>query len=195
MAALINGCIFLFLLRTPRLSSLLLYMLNVTIMRADLFGMIYILSPSVLGLWLLGGGGDFNVVFNAFECLGTFPPLLPSIEFVEMICNCGLCETSFLFIGSTYTWCGPSSPHILKRLDRILVNPPWNAHFHTTFVEHLHWTLFDYLPLLLSAFFLIPPDVMVFVSKIFGSIIILFWTLSRILGTLLLMVMVCILCF
>lgn len=82
------------------------------------------------------------MILNTSEYLGTVPPLFPSTDFVNMICDTP-------FIGSIYTWCCLSSPPIVKRVDN--VNPLWNVHFHTIFVEHLYRALSDHSPLLISS--------------------------------------------
>lgn len=78
------------------------------------------------------------VVLSASECCGTVPALLPCSDFANMVLI-GLCDIPF--IGS------PTSPHILKHLDRVLVNP-----FGMIFSILPLWNIF------IALFVLMPPS-------------------------------------
>ncbi|XP_073273383.1 uncharacterized protein [Primulina huaijiensis] len=77
------------------------------------------------GPWLVGG--DFNVVINSSECLGS--------------------SVDAGFEGSSFTW---TNKTIWKRLDRVFVSVDWCDHFHSIRVEHLIRTVSDHCPLFVS---------------------------------------------
>ncbi|XP_075479019.1 uncharacterized protein LOC142519889 [Primulina tabacum] len=90
------------------------------------------------GPWLVGG--DFNVVRNASECLGSSDGrLLPMEEFNHFILDSGLVDAGFE--GSSFTW---TNKTIWKRLDRVFVSVDWGDHFHSIRVEHLCRTVSDH---------------------------------------------------
>ncbi|XP_073026667.1 uncharacterized protein [Primulina eburnea] len=96
------------------------------------------------GPWLVGG--DFNVVRNSSECLGSSGGrLLPMEEFNHFILDSGLVDASFE--GSSFTW---TNKTIWKRLDRVFVSVDWGDHFHSIRVEHLIRTVSDHCPLFVS---------------------------------------------
>ncbi|XP_073031339.1 uncharacterized protein [Primulina eburnea] len=97
------------------------------------------------GPWLVGG--DFNVVRDASECLGTSGGRsLPMEEFNDFILQSGLVDAGFE--GSSFTWTNKS---IWKRLDRVFVSVDWGDHFHSIRIQHLPRTVSDHCPLLASA--------------------------------------------
>ncbi|XP_073037146.1 uncharacterized protein [Primulina eburnea] len=96
------------------------------------------------GPWLVGG--DFNVVRNSSECLGSSGGrLLPMEEFNHFILDSGLVDAGFE--GSSFTW---TNKTIWKRLDRVFVSVDWGDHFHSIRVEHLIRTVSDHCPLFVS---------------------------------------------
>ncbi|XP_073024477.1 uncharacterized protein [Primulina eburnea] len=96
------------------------------------------------GPWLVGG--DFNVVRNSSECLGSSGGrLLPMEEFNHFILDSGLVDAGFE--GSSFTW---TNKTIWKRLDRVFVYVDWGDHFHSIRVEHLIRTVSDHCPLFVS---------------------------------------------
>ncbi|XP_075489728.1 uncharacterized protein LOC142528576 [Primulina tabacum] len=96
------------------------------------------------GPWLVGG--DFNVVRNSSECLGSSGGrLLPMEEFNQFILDSGLVDAGFE--GSSFTW---TNKTIWKRLDRVFVSVDWGDHFHSIRVEHLIRTVSDHCPLFVS---------------------------------------------
>ncbi|XP_073137117.1 uncharacterized protein [Henckelia pumila] len=95
--------------------------------------------------WLVGG--DFNVVRDASECLGSSGGRqLPMDEFNHFVLESALVDTGFE--GSSFTWTNKS---IWKRLDRVFVSVDWGDHFNSIRVEHLSRTVSDHCPLLVSA--------------------------------------------
>ncbi|XP_073051340.1 uncharacterized protein [Primulina eburnea] len=114
------------------------------IWRRDLWASLLLVKP-VLGPWLVGG--DFNVVRDASECLGSRGGrLLPMEEFNTFILDSGLSDAGFE--GSSVTW---TNKTIWKRLDRVLVSVDWGDHFSSIRVEHLARTVSDHCPLLVTA--------------------------------------------
>ncbi|XP_073037090.1 uncharacterized protein [Primulina eburnea] len=95
----------------------------------------------------LAGWGDFNVIRDASECLGSRGGrLLPMEEFNTFILDSGLIDAGFE--GSSFTW---TNKTIWKRLDRVLVSVDWGDHFSSIRVEHLARTVSDHCPLLVTA--------------------------------------------
>ncbi|XP_075496416.1 uncharacterized protein LOC142533498 [Primulina tabacum] len=91
--------------------------------RRQLWNSLHQVKPAQ-GPWLVGG--DFNVVRNSSECLGS---------------------SDAGFEGSTFTW---TNKTIWKRLDRVFVSVDWGDHFHSIRVEHLIRTVSDHCPLFVS---------------------------------------------
>ncbi|XP_073062068.1 uncharacterized protein [Primulina eburnea] len=114
------------------------------VQRRDLWASLLLVKP-VLGPWLVGG--DFNVVRDASECLGSRGGrLLPMEEFNTFILDSGLIDAGFE--GSSFTW---TNKTIWKRLDRVLVSIDWGDHFSSIRFEHLARTVSDHCPLLVTA--------------------------------------------
>ncbi|XP_073015629.1 uncharacterized protein [Primulina eburnea] len=114
------------------------------VQRRDLWASLLLVKP-VLGPWLVGG--DFNVVRDASECLGSRGGrFLPMEEFNTFILDSGLIDAGFE--GSSFTW---TNKTIWKRLDRVLVSVDWGDHFSSIRVEHLARTVSDHCPLLVTA--------------------------------------------
>ncbi|XP_073037138.1 uncharacterized protein [Primulina eburnea] len=112
--------------------------------RRDLWSSLIQVKPA-LGPWLVGG--DFNVVRDASECLGTRGGRpLPMEEFNTFILDSGLVDAGFE--GSSFTW---TNKTIWKRLDRVMVSVDWGDHFSSIRVEHLPRTVSDHCPLLITA--------------------------------------------
>ncbi|XP_075515658.1 uncharacterized protein LOC142550321 [Primulina tabacum] len=112
--------------------------------RRDLWHSLLLVRP-VQGHWLVGG--DFNVVRDASECLGTHGGrLLPMDEFNTFILDSGLVDAGFE--RSLFTW---TNKIIWKRLDRVMVSVDWCDHFSSIQVEHLSRALSDHCPLLMTA--------------------------------------------
>ncbi|XP_073283696.1 uncharacterized protein, partial [Primulina huaijiensis] len=112
--------------------------------RRDLWSSLLHVKP-ILGPWLVGG--DFNVVRDASECLGTRGGrLLPMEEFNTFIMDSGLIDAGFE--GSSFTW---TNKTIWKRLDRVMVSVDWGDHFSSIRVEHLPRTVSDHCPLFVTA--------------------------------------------
>ncbi|XP_075104559.1 uncharacterized protein LOC142178601 [Nicotiana tabacum] len=99
--------------------------------------------------WLVGG--DFNVVMYEGEKIGGLPVHPPEYDdFAFCVNSSGLFDLGYK--GSPFTW-GNGSPNIeciFKRLDKILVNLPFQNVLPTIEVEHLIRTRSDHAPLLLS---------------------------------------------
>ncbi|XP_075494918.1 uncharacterized protein LOC142532527 [Primulina tabacum] len=96
------------------------------------------------GPWLVGG--DFNVVRNASDCLGSSGGrLLPMEEFNHFILDSGIVDAGFE--GSSFTW---TDKIIWKHLDRVSVSVDWGDHFHSIRVKHLCRTVSDHCPLFVS---------------------------------------------
>ncbi|XP_073133406.1 uncharacterized protein [Henckelia pumila] len=114
------------------------------ILRCDLWASLLQVKP-VGGPWLVGG--DFNVVRDASECLGSSGGRqLPMDEFNHFVLESALVDAGFE--GSSFTWTNKS---IWKRLDRVFVYVDWGDHFNSIRVEHLSRTVSDHCPLLVSA--------------------------------------------
>ncbi|XP_070057420.1 uncharacterized protein [Nicotiana tomentosiformis] len=99
--------------------------------------------------WLVGG--DFNVLLSEEEKIGGLPVCPPEYEeFVFCVNSCELFDTGYK--GSPLTWWNgrPNAEYILKRLDRIFVNSPFQSLFPTTEVEHLIRTGSDHAPLFMT---------------------------------------------
>ncbi|XP_073137349.1 uncharacterized protein [Henckelia pumila] len=113
-------------------------------LRRDLWASLLQVKP-VGGPWLVGG--DFNVVRDASECLGSSGGRqLPMDEFNHFVLESALVDAGFE--GSSFTWTNKS---IWKRLDRVFVSVDWGDHFNSIRVEHLSRTVSDHCPLLVSA--------------------------------------------
>ncbi|XP_073133701.1 uncharacterized protein [Henckelia pumila] len=112
--------------------------------RRDLWASLLQVKPDS-GPWLFGG--DFNVVRDASECLGSSGGRqLPMDEFNDFILESALVDAGFE--GSSFTW---TNRNIWKRLDRVFVSVDWGDHFHSIRVEHLSRTVLDHCHLLVSA--------------------------------------------
>ncbi|XP_070031882.1 uncharacterized protein [Nicotiana tomentosiformis] len=99
--------------------------------------------------WVVGG--DFNVVFSEEEKIGgllVYP--LEYEDFAFCVNSCGMFDTGYK--GSPFTWWNgrPTADYIFKRLDRILVNTPFQTLSSSTEEEHLIRTGSDHAPLLMS---------------------------------------------
>ncbi|XP_070054785.1 uncharacterized protein [Nicotiana tomentosiformis] len=99
--------------------------------------------------WMVGG--EFNVVMHEDEKIGgllVYPPEYD--EFAFCVNSSGLFYLGYN--GNPFPLCNGRSDLecIFKRLDRILVNRPFQNVFPTFEVEHLIRTGFDHDPLLLS---------------------------------------------
>ncbi|XP_073139140.1 uncharacterized protein [Henckelia pumila] len=112
--------------------------------RRDLWASLLQVKPDS-GPWLVGG--DFNIVRDASECLGSSGGRqLPMDEFNDFILESALVDAGFE--GSSFTW---TNRTIWKRLDRVFVSVDWGDHFHSIRVGHLSRTVSDHCPLLVSA--------------------------------------------
>ncbi|XP_075103611.1 uncharacterized protein LOC142178181 [Nicotiana tabacum] len=99
--------------------------------------------------WLVGG--DFNVLLNEEEKIGGLPVYPPEYEDFDFCVNsCELFDTSYK--GSPFTWWNgrPNAECIFKRLDKIIVNSPFQSLFPTTEVKHLIRTGSDHAPLFMT---------------------------------------------
>ncbi|XP_075496425.1 uncharacterized protein LOC142533502 [Primulina tabacum] len=95
--------------------------------RRDLWHSLLLVRP-VQGPWLVGG--DFNVIRDASECLGTHGGrLLPMDEFNTFILDSGLVDAGF---------------------EGVMVSVDWCDHFNSIRVEHLSRALSDHCPLLVT---------------------------------------------
>ncbi|XP_073042103.1 uncharacterized protein [Primulina eburnea] len=111
--------------------------------RRDLWASLLQIKPD-MGPWLVGG--DFNIVRDSSECLGSSGGRrLPMDEFNDFILQSGLVDAGFE--GSSFTW---TNKTIWKRLDRVFVSTDWCDHFHSIRVQHLPRTVSDHSPLLIS---------------------------------------------
>ncbi|XP_075084826.1 uncharacterized protein LOC107774618 [Nicotiana tabacum] len=120
-----------------------------TMERLELWDHFYYLASDMELPWLLGG--DFNVVLHEDEKIGGLPVHPPEYEdFAFYVNSCGLFEQGYK--GSPFTWWnGRSNAEcILKRLDRIFVNLPFQNMFQTIEVEHLIRTGSYHAPLLMT---------------------------------------------
>ncbi|XP_073151787.1 uncharacterized protein [Henckelia pumila] len=96
---------------------------------------------------VLGLLGDFNVVRDASECLGSSGGRqLPMDELNSFVLESTLVDAGFE--GSSFTW---TNKTIWNRLDRVFVSVDWGDHFNSIRVEHLGRTISDHCPLLVSA--------------------------------------------
>ncbi|XP_073051331.1 uncharacterized protein [Primulina eburnea] len=115
----------------------------------DLWASLLLVKP-VLGPWLVGG--DFNVIRDVSECLGSRGGrLLPMEEFKTFILDSGLIDAGFE--GSSFTW---TNKTIWKRLDRVLVSVDWGDHFSSIRVELLARPVSNHCPLLVTAHVFLP---------------------------------------
>ncbi|XP_070031978.1 uncharacterized protein [Nicotiana tomentosiformis] len=115
----------------------------------ELWDHFYYLASDMELPWLLGG--DFNVVLHEDEKIGGLPVHPPEYEdFAFYENSCSLFEQGYK--GSPFTWWnGRSNAEcILKRLDRIFVNLPFQNMFQTIEVEHLIRTGSYHAPLLMT---------------------------------------------
>ncbi|XP_075080450.1 uncharacterized protein LOC107802319 [Nicotiana tabacum] len=95
--------------------------------------------------------GDFNVVLREKEKIGGLPVYPSEYEdFAFYVNSCGLFDLGYK--GSPFTWWNgrPNEECIFKRLDKILVNMPFQSLFPTIEVEQLIRTGSDHAPLLMS---------------------------------------------
>nr|XP_016481434.1 PREDICTED: uncharacterized protein LOC107802438 [Nicotiana tabacum] len=117
--------------------------------RLELWDNLYYLASDMELPWVVGG--DFNVVLNEEEKIGGLPVYPQEYkDFAFCINSCGLFDNGYK--GSPFTWWNgrPNAECLFKRLDRILVNMPFQTLFPTTEVEHLIRTGSDHVPLLMS---------------------------------------------
>uniref|UniRef100_A0A1U7Y9B7 Uncharacterized protein LOC104245743 n=1 Tax=Nicotiana sylvestris TaxID=4096 RepID=A0A1U7Y9B7_NICSY len=117
--------------------------------RLELWDSLYCLASDMELPWLVGG--DFNVVLGKEEKIGGLPVYPPEYEdFAFCVNSCELFDLGFK--GSPFTWWNgrPNEECIFKRLDRIMVNMPFQTLFPTIEIEHLIRTGSDHAPLLLS---------------------------------------------
>ncbi|XP_075076623.1 uncharacterized protein LOC142163253 [Nicotiana tabacum] len=99
--------------------------------------------------WLVGG--DFYVILHEDEKIGGLPIHPPKYDdFAFFVNSCGLFDQGYK--GSPFTWWNGRSniECIFKRLDRILVNLPFQNMMLTIEVEHLISTGSDHAPLLIT---------------------------------------------
>ncbi|XP_060212152.1 uncharacterized protein LOC132639745 [Lycium barbarum] len=118
--------------------------------RRELWDNIYSLANDMSLPWLVGGGG-FNVILSEEKKIGGFP-VDPSEcdDFAFYVNSSELFDMGFK--GSPYTWWNGRAAEgdcILKRLDRILVNIPFQNSFPNIEVEHLTKIGSDHSPMVL----------------------------------------------
>ncbi|XP_060182357.1 uncharacterized protein LOC132612025 [Lycium barbarum] len=117
--------------------------------RISLWDSLYSLTDQMELPWLVGG--DFNVIMNEDEKIGSLPVSPDEYEdFAFCINSCELFDINYK--GSLFTlWNGRAgSDCIFKRLDRMIANSKlqdWFAHME---VQHLSKTGSDHAPLLLT---------------------------------------------
>ncbi|XP_009794046.1 uncharacterized protein LOC107797430 [Nicotiana tabacum] len=95
--------------------------------------------------------GDFNVIASIKENIGGLPyQLSKSMDFLNMIEDCGLVDLGFY--GPRYTWSNGRAPGsiIWKRLDKGMVNDNWLISFPATTISHLASTRSDENPLIME---------------------------------------------
>ncbi|XP_019241256.1 PREDICTED: uncharacterized protein LOC109221250 [Nicotiana attenuata] len=117
--------------------------------RLELWDNLYYLASDMELPWLVGG--DFNVVMGEEEKIGGLPVYPPEYEdFAFCVNSCGLFNLGYK--GSPFTWWNgrPNEKCIFKRLDKILVNMPFQNLFPTIEVEHLIRVGSDHAPFLMS---------------------------------------------
>lgn len=91
--------------------------------------------------------GDFNVILSREERLLETEPHASSMEdFALTLLDYGLLDAGFE--GNRFTW---TNSHMFQRLDRVVYNMQWNAHFASTRVQHLNRDGFDHCPLLITS--------------------------------------------
>ncbi|XP_073051333.1 uncharacterized protein [Primulina eburnea] len=114
------------------------------VQRRDLWDSLLLVKP-VLGPWLVDG--DFNVVRDASECLGSRGGMLLLMdELNTFILDSWLIDASFE--GSSFTW---TNKTIWKQLNRVFVSVDWDDHFSSLQVELLARPVSDHCPLLVTA--------------------------------------------
>ncbi|XP_075091528.1 uncharacterized protein LOC142171734 [Nicotiana tabacum] len=102
--------------------------------RLELWDTLYYLATNMELPWLIGG--DFNVVLD--EKMGGLPVYPSEYEGFAFCVNfCGLFDQ--IFKGSPFTWWNgrTNDKCIFKRLDRIMVNLPFQNMLPTIEAEHL----------------------------------------------------------
>ncbi|XP_075103465.1 uncharacterized protein LOC142178046 [Nicotiana tabacum] len=117
--------------------------------RLELWDHLYYLASDMEFPWL--EGGDFNVLLHEYEKIGGLPVHPPEYEdFVFYINSCGLFDQGYK--GSPFTWWNgrPNAECIFYRLDKILMNLPFQIMLPTIEVEHIIRTGSDHAPLLMT---------------------------------------------
>ncbi|XP_070046535.1 uncharacterized protein [Nicotiana tomentosiformis] len=118
--------------------------------RLELWDNIYYLASDMKLPWFVRG--DFNVILDEEEKIRGLPVYPPKYEdFAFCINSCELFDLGYK--GSPFTWWNgrPNEECIFKRLDRILVNLPFQNLFPDIEMEHLIKTSSDHAPLLMSS--------------------------------------------
>nr|XP_033511148.1 uncharacterized protein LOC117275894 [Nicotiana tomentosiformis] len=117
--------------------------------RLELWDSLYYLASDMELPWLVGG--DFNVLLNEKEKIGGLPVYPPEYEdFAFCVNPYGLFDTGYKVIPFTW-WSGrPNAKCIFKRLDRILVNFPFQSIFLIIEVEHLIRIGSDHAPIFMT---------------------------------------------
>ncbi|XP_009601161.2 uncharacterized protein [Nicotiana tomentosiformis] len=116
--------------------------------RLKLWDNLYNLANDMEMPWVVGG--DFNVILSEEENIGGLPVYPPEYEdFASCVNLSGLFDLCCK--GSPFTWWNgrPNVECIFKRLDRILVNLPFQSLFPNIKMEHLIRTGLNHAPLLM----------------------------------------------
>lgn len=117
--------------------------------RLQLWDNIYYLDRNMRVLWMVGG--DFNVILSNEEKWMGLPVTPDECEdFAFCVNSSELFDVGFK--GSPYTWWNGRAAEdcIFKRLDRILVNVPYQDSFPQIEIEHLTKTGSDHSPMLFT---------------------------------------------
>lgn len=94
--------------------------------------------------------GDFNIFLYPFETSGPLPRRLSGIhEFKGCLQNVGL--TDLHYEGDIFTWWDSNiTDPLYRKLDRVLVNDTWLAHFDLSHAKFLNRGLSDHCPATIS---------------------------------------------
>ncbi|XP_070025309.1 uncharacterized protein [Nicotiana sylvestris] len=117
--------------------------------RLELWDHLYCLARDMELPWLVGW--DFNVLLHEDEKIGGLLRHPSEYEdFAFCINSCGLFDQGYK--ERPFTWCNarPNAQCIFKRLDRILVNLPFQNMLPTINVDHLIRIGSDHAPLLMT---------------------------------------------
>ncbi|KAL6582737.1 hypothetical protein OROMI_004815 [Orobanche minor] len=105
---------------------------NTKIQRRDLWDDLLSVSQNQVP-WMVGGGGDFNIILQPEEKKGGAGPIQSDMEeFSDCLLNCNLSDVGFT--GTPFTWYRDG---VWQRLDRILVSPEWYSSFPSLSIRHL----------------------------------------------------------